>query len=59
MFKIFKKLTLKEIINRELQEAQLSHLAAQTAQEFAESNVTYRGRQIERLERRLEELEPA
>lgn len=59
MFNIFRKLTLKDIISRELKEAHLSHLAAQTAQEYAECTVTYRSKQIERLERRLEDLEPA
>ena len=59
MLKIFRKLTLREIISHELKDAHLSHLSAQTAQEFAESNVSYRGKQIQRLEKRLRELEPA
>lgn len=54
MINPFKRLTLNQIVTRELEEARLSRLAAQNAHEYAASAVSYRDHQICRLEKLLE-----
>lgn len=47
--RLTRKLTLLEVATRELAEAELGKLTAQTAQEFAESVVAYNVARIKRL----------
>ena len=45
--------TLQEIISKELREAQLNKLEAESAVDYANSVVTYNEQRIKRLEQRL------
>ena len=47
--------TLQEIISKELREAQLNKLEAETAVEYAKSVVSYNEQRIVRLQKRLTE----
>ena len=50
---ILRARTIHEVIAKELQEAHLRKLEAETAAEYAHSAMQYNERRIERLERRL------
>lgn len=52
---LFKPKTINEIIAKELREAHLKKLEAESAVEYALSIVTYNEQRIERLEQRLTE----
>ena len=52
---LFKPKTINEIIAKELREAHLKKLEAESAVEYARSIVTYNEQRIERLEKRLYE----
>lgn len=47
--RLFRKLTPVEVVSRELVEAELSKLEAQTAQEYASSMTEYHEKRIKRL----------
>jgi hypothetical protein len=50
--------TLQEIISKELREAQLNKLEAESAVDYAKSVVTYNEQRIVRLQKRLTEHTP-
>lgn len=50
---LFRRRTLAEIAQKELDEARLAQLEAQTGREYADSVVIYRLNQIRRLEKML------
>ena len=52
---LFKPKTINEIIAKELREAHLKKLEAESAVEYARSIVTYNEQRIKRLEQRLTE----
>ena len=45
--------TIYEVINKELQDAYLRKLEAETAAEYADAAIKYNSRRIERLKQRL------
>jgi hypothetical protein len=50
---ILRQKTIYEVINTELQNAYLRKLEAETAAEYANANIQYNARRIERLKQRL------
>ena len=50
---ILRARTIHEVIAKELQEAHLRKLEAETAAEYANANIQYNDRRIERLKQRL------
>ena len=50
--------TYEDLINRELEQAREDLLRAETALDWAQSNCDYNYARIERLERRLNALQP-
>jgi hypothetical protein len=50
---IMRARTIHEVIAKELQEAHLRKLEAETAAEYAHANIQYNDRRIERLKQRL------
>ena len=50
---VFRPRTIYEVIDKELQDAYLRKLEAETAAEYADAAIKYNSRRIERLKQRL------